>query len=274
MGHIAGVLHTVDVQDIDVVGQDIPLKVDQTAGRSILDQLDQGLALQDIDVQIQVLLAGAIIVEQQLGNTAVCIHRQGVVIVFAALGDLGALVCHRNIRTAGLVCSQQRVEVVVDGHVGIAHHHIALLLVLQEAQDGSQSLHAAGVDAHALFCKRRHDVQTAVAAGHIPLTAGAQVIHQGVIVFAHHDGNIGDAAVCHAGQHKVHHAVTACKRDRSHGTLGDQLRNGIIIAVGENDAQCIGVLAQHTSSPSLTASNTLAPSLTVAPAPMDRPVPT
>ena len=35
--------------------------------------------------------------------------------------------------------SQQGVEVVVDGDVGIAHDHIALLLVLEEAQDGARA---------------------------------------------------------------------------------------------------------------------------------------
>ena len=48
----------------------------------------------------------------------------------------------------------------------VAHDDIALLLVLQEVQDGTQSLNTAGIDAHTLFCKRRHDVQAAVAAGH------------------------------------------------------------------------------------------------------------
>ena len=110
--------------------------------------------------------------------------------------------------------------------------------------------------------------------GPYPTHGRCQMIHQGVVVLAHHDGDIGDAAVCHAGQHKVHHAVTACKGDRSHGALRHKLRYGVIIAVGENDAQRIVVLAQHTSSPSLTESNTLAPSFTVAPAPTVRPVPT
>ena len=60
MGHIAGVLQSTDVQDVDVVGQDVTLKVDQAAGGRILDQLDQGLALQNVDVQVQVLDTGAV----------------------------------------------------------------------------------------------------------------------------------------------------------------------------------------------------------------------
>ena len=68
VGHITGVLHSADVQDVDVVCQDVALKVDQTAGGGVLDQLDQGLALQNVDVQVQILDAGAVIVEQQLGS--------------------------------------------------------------------------------------------------------------------------------------------------------------------------------------------------------------
>ena len=92
MSHIAGVLQSMDVQDVDVVSQDVALEVDEAAGGSVLDQLDEGLALHDIDVQIEVLLAGAVIVEQQLRHTAIGIDGQGVVVVLAALGDLGLLV--------------------------------------------------------------------------------------------------------------------------------------------------------------------------------------
>ena len=60
------------------MGQDIPLEVDQAAGGGVLDQADQGLALQHIDVQIQVLDAGTVVVEQQLGDAAVLIDGQGV----------------------------------------------------------------------------------------------------------------------------------------------------------------------------------------------------
>src|SRR5699024_3028204 len=222
----------------------------------------------------QILDAGAVIVQQQLGDPAVAVDGQGVVVILAALGDLGLLVGDGDVGAAGLVSLQQGVEVEVDGDVGVAHDHIALFLVFQEAQDGGQSLDAAGVDPHALFCKGRHDVQAAVTAGHIPLAAGAQVVHQGVVVLAHHDGHVGDAAVGHAGEDEVHHAVPPREGDGRHGALRHQLGYGVVIAVGENNAQRIVVLAQHTSSPSLTESNTLAPSFTTAPAPTVRPVPT
>ena len=52
---------------------------------------------------------------------------QGVVVILAALGDLGLLVSDGHIGTACLMSSQQSVEVVVDGDVGIAHDHILLL---------------------------------------------------------------------------------------------------------------------------------------------------
>ena len=58
MCHIAGVLQSVDVQDVDIVGQNIALEVDQAAGGRIPDQLEQGLALQNIDVQVKVCTPG------------------------------------------------------------------------------------------------------------------------------------------------------------------------------------------------------------------------
>ena len=160
------------------MGQDIPLEVDQAAGGGVLDQADQGLALQDVNVQVQILDAGAVIVQQQLGDPAVAVDGQGVVVILAALGDLGLLVGDGDVGAAGLVGLQQSIEVEVDGDVGVAHDHIALLLVLQEAQDGGQRLDAAGVDPDALLSEGRHDVQAAVTAGHIPLAAGAQMVHQ------------------------------------------------------------------------------------------------
>jgi hypothetical protein len=84
------------------------------------------------------MMPGAVIVEQQLGHAAVGINGQGVVVVLAAFGDLGLLVCDGHIGTAGLMSGQQSVEVVVDGDVGIAHDDVALLLILQEVQDGAR----------------------------------------------------------------------------------------------------------------------------------------
>ena len=88
MSHIAGVLQRMDVQDVDVVSQDVALEVDEAAGGSVLDQLDEGLALHDIDVQIEVLLAGAVIVEQQLRHTAIGISSSRVWLPEAANNEI------------------------------------------------------------------------------------------------------------------------------------------------------------------------------------------
>ena len=101
-------------------------------------------------------------------------------------------------------------------------------------------------------------MKTAVLAGQVPFTAGAEVIHQRVIIPADDDGNISDAAVYHAGQDKIHQAVTACKRDGGHQALGCQLGYQRVIAVRENDAQCICVGIYHCSSPPFTLLFTMA----------------
>ena len=121
MSHIAGVLQRMDVQDVDVVCQNVALEVDQAAGGSVLDQLDQGFTLQHIDVQIQLLHTGAVVVEQQLGHAAIIINGQGVVVVLAALGDLGLLIGHGHIGTAGLMLSLIHIYIQPDTaqHLGI-----------------------------------------------------------------------------------------------------------------------------------------------------------
>ena len=55
----------------------------------------QSVALTQDVYKRQVLHAGAVIVEQQLGHTTVGINGQGVVVILAALGDLGQM-CIRD----------------------------------------------------------------------------------------------------------------------------------------------------------------------------------
>ena len=66
---------------------------------------------------------------------------------------------------------------------------------------------------------------------------GGTVIKPGAVV---EHCIIGEnAAVYHAGEHKVDQTVTACKRNRSHQPLINQFRDKRIIVIRENNSQCI-----------------------------------
>src|SRR5699024_9122241 len=119
-----------------------------------------------------------------------------------------------------------------------------------------------------------HDVEAAALAGEVPFTAGAEVVHQRVIVAAHDDGDVVDAVVGHAGQHEVDQTVAAAERDGGHRALRHQFGNKIIVGVGENDAESVDVAVYHCSSPSFTLVETIALGPTVAPLPTTTSEPT
>ena len=80
------------------------------------------------------------------------------------------------------------------------------------------------------------------------------MVHQRMIILSYNHGHIIDPAVYHAGKDKVDDTVTAGKGDRRHQAQTRQLRDKIVVAVGENDSQGIGIGAYHISSPPFTFS--------------------
>ena len=165
-----------------------------------------------------------------------------------------------------------QIEVISD--VGIAHHHVFLFLVRQKIHDAGQGLHAAAVHLDVGLGVGGHQIQAAPLAGEVPLTAGAQMVHQGMVVLLDDDGDIADARVGETGQHEVDHAVAPAEGDGRHRALGHHLGDQAVICIGENDAQGIRVGLYHCSSPSFTSLTTMALGPTLAFTPMVTPSPT
>ena len=110
-----------------------------------MDQVDQALALDDVDVHGEVLLTHAVVVGQNLGHAAVLIHADGVVVAAGTLGDGGAVVDHGDVSAGRDVGVDQLAEVKVHGDVGVGQDDIALLLGLEPVEDAVQCVHTAGV---------------------------------------------------------------------------------------------------------------------------------
>ena len=133
----------MDIQQLEVAGQDVALEVDEAADGGIVDQVDQALALNDIDVHGEVLLTDAVVVGQNLNNAVIVIQTDSVVITAGTLGDGGAVVNHRDV-SAGLDMGiDQLIEVEVHGNVGVRQDDVALLLRLEPVQDAVQCVHTA-----------------------------------------------------------------------------------------------------------------------------------
>ena len=110
----------------------------------------------------------------------------------------------------------QSFKIKIRGDIRVGHHHILLLLLPQERKDAGKGFHTSGINFDSFLRKRREYIQSAVFTGQIPLAAGSQMVHKGMVVFAHNNGDIVDSAVYHAGQNKIHHTVTARKRNGCH----------------------------------------------------------
>ena len=91
-------------------------------------------------------------------------------------------------------------EVKINHNIGVCDNHIFFFLIPQKVQKACEGSHTADIRLCAgLLCKGRENMQTAVLTHQIPLTAGIQVIHQGMVIVVHHYRNIVNAAVSHAG---------------------------------------------------------------------------
>ena len=151
------------------------------------------------------------------------------------------LYCIRNcyIRIVCLMSGNQFSKIKIYGNICICHNNIFFFLFSQIIQCMIQRLDTSTVQIHSFLRIRRPDGQSTVLTNQIPLTTGTKVIHQRMIFFTHQYGYAIDAAVYHAGEHKVDQTVTACKRNGSHQPLINQFRDKRIIVIRENNSQCI-----------------------------------
>ncbi len=188
------------------------------------------------------------------------------------LGDLSALVYHCHIRAALYVRVDQLCKIEGGSNVAVADNNIFFTLLGQKAQNAVQRFHAAVIYLRAGLREGRHDVQAAALAHQIPFAAGAKMIHQRMIVFLRDDGNVFDAGVHHAGERKINHTIAPAERHRRHGAVLHQLRNEIVVSVGEDDPERVDVY--HSFSPSCTSFSSIALGPTEAFSPMVTPSPT
>ena len=83
--------------------------------------------------------------------------------------------------------------------------------------------------------ERRQDVQAAVAACEVPVLAGAEVVHEGLVVVVGQHADVRDAGVDDVGKHEIDQPVPAGERDGRHGPLGGQLRHLPLVQPGKQD---------------------------------------
>ena len=101
--------------------------------------------------------------------------------------------------------------VEVDGAQNAAVHEddVLFLGILQEAHGGAQRLQLAAIARVVIRRVRRQELEAALFQVQVPLLAGADMVHQGLVVVLRDDADMTDAGIGHIGQGKVDLTVAA-----------------------------------------------------------------
>ena len=133
--------------------------------------------------------------------------------------------------------------------IAVRDRHIIRRGTAQIAQHPGKGFQRAAAEAGAAGGGiGREKGDAAPLAGKIPLLAGADMLHQGMIIVLHHNGDGIHPGVGHAGKDEVHQAVAAGKRNRAHGTLRGQPAQRAVMRVGK-DYPCHLVVCHFTAPP-------------------------
>ena len=200
-------------------------------GEGLLHQLAQQLALGDEHLQVRVLGGGNHRAHFHAGDGLILGDGQVGGIVHVGAGQILA-VEQGDVRAGGDVIVNGLGEVRVVDRVAVGHNDVLLGGQAQEVAVGVDGVDQAGIHAHVLTGQvRRQDVEANLAM-QVPLAAGADVVHQGLIVLLGDHADVLDAGVHHGRELEVDHAIAAGDRERGHGALAGQFTEVNIVFTG------------------------------------------
>ena len=84
--------------------------------------------------------------------------------------------------------------------------------------------------------ERGQDAQTAGFAVEIPGLAAADMVEQGLVIALHDNADVADAGIDHGGEGQVDQAVPAAEGQGSRGAMGNQITQGGVGAIGEDNS--------------------------------------
>ena len=132
------------------------------------------------------------------------------------------------------------VKVAVVDDVGAGQHDPFLLGAGQIGAVGAQGVQRAGVNADVLTGQEgRKHLQTVVLTVQVPFLAGADMVHQGVVVLLHDNADVLHSAVDHAGNEEVDHTIAAGHGQSGNRAVQRQVTKARIIFAGVNNTHYI-----------------------------------
>ena len=134
------------------------------------------------------MLASA--VQKQLANAVLGVYHIDVVAVYVRRSAMA--VNDRNVRVLAHMLLQCLAIINIADHIAIGENHIFLKGIFQEAANGIERFDLA-VGSRSRFAERRQQVQTLALSRKVPGLAGAEVVHQGLVVGLCDDTNLINA---------------------------------------------------------------------------------
>ena len=117
-------------------------------------------------------------------------------------------------------------------YIAVAQNKRFLFAAHQIVAVGTECIQHSGIQTNILpGQKGRQNMKTIIFAVQIPLFAGAEMVHQAVIVFLHNNSDIFHTTIDHAGNQKINYPESAGDGHRSNGTGNGQFpQSGIIFS--------------------------------------------
>ncbi len=205
---------------VDQALNDVPPEMVHAVRHGLIHQIAQQFPLHEVDFQQLVGIAGHGRVDFDVRDPLILPDAQVCVVVppDAQILALAAGVEHRDVRAGLDVLGDHFGEVRVEQDVTVGQKHVFLARAAQIARVGAQGVEHARVDAHIVPREEgRQDEQSVVFEVQIPFLSGAEVIHQGMIIFLGNHPDVADAGMHHAGHQEVDHPEAAGDRQRRDG---------------------------------------------------------
>ena len=217
--HIAVVAPAENLEGIHLAQQHVPDEIRIPVAHALLDEILQQGFFHHEHVAGGVAAGGPIRVHLQVRHPAVRIqvHAQLIELVVAVAG--GHVVIHNgNIRAGADVLLDHGVEGGVKHRMAPRQDHIPLGAAADIPQHRAQGVQGALVDARVIMGHEGgQDKEPVMLAVELPFLAGAQVVHQGVVILLGDDAHVGQARIHQAGEDEVDAAIAAGKGYRGHG---------------------------------------------------------
>ncbi|MPN16505.1 hypothetical protein SDC9_163849 [bioreactor metagenome] len=158
-------------------------------------------------------------VELHLRHALVCVHQQPQIeVLFVA--DLGfrLVIEHGDVRARLHMPRDHLVKRHIKDGMAAGEDDILLRAATHIPQAGADSVHAPAIEPRvSLGHERRQQEEAFTLSVQVPFLAGAEMIHQRMIVFLRNEANAGDAGVDQIRKDKVDAAISAAKGNRGHG---------------------------------------------------------